>query len=84
MRNYKKIRQQPYIYGFTLIAFLLFIIIGVGAILTLLMGFSLLKCIVIVILIGINFLFCRHVLSSDKVQEMIFDKKLPKKYSIYE
>ncbi len=84
MRNYKKIRQKPYIYGFSLVGFFAFLAITVLLMLILLSGFSLIKYLIVFILIGLNYLFCRHVLSSEKVQQKIFDKNLPKNYSIYE
>lgn len=84
MKNYKKIRQEPYIYGFTILGFISFTIMTVLCLLILLIGFSFLNMIICFILIGISYLICRHVLSNDKVNSYLFDNKLPKKYSKYE
>ena len=84
MKNYKKIRQKPYIYGFSIVGFFAFAIGGVCVLLSFMSGFSLAKFIIVGILIMILFLFSKHVLSSPVVLSKIFDNKLPKKYSEYE
>lgn len=84
MKNYKKIRQKPYIYGLTLLGLIVFIAIIAVCAITLIFRFSVLNGIVILIVIGISFLFCKHILSDKKFESMIFDNKLPKKYSKYE
>ena len=84
MRNYKKIRQQPYIYGFTAQAFILFTIISVLLLLTLIVKQSITSAILVLIGIGINYLVCRHFLSDATFISKVFDKKLPNIYTKYE
>lgn len=84
MKNYKKIRQEPYMYGFTMVGFIAFSITTILSLLTLLMGFSFVRCVISLILIGVSYLVCKYLLSSDKVTAFLFDNKLPKKYSQYE
>jgi hypothetical protein len=84
MKNYRKIRQEPYIYGFTMFGFIVFSATSVLCILSLLTGFTGVKCMVIMILIGLSFLICKNVLSNKDLIAKYFDNKLPKKYSKYE
>ncbi len=84
MRNYKKIRQEPYIYGFTMVGFMVFTITSIACLLSLIFGFTGLKCIIVLILVGIDYLACKYLISSPKIQSYLFDNKLPKKYSHYE
>lgn len=84
MKNYKKIRQKPYIYGFTIIGFVFFTITAVLSLLTILTGISFLKVIICLILLVVSFAVSKFIISNEKVEAYLFDNKLPKKYTKYE
>lgn len=84
MRNYKKIRQKPYLYGFTTIGFIFFTVTSVLSLLTILTGISFLKVIITLVLLAISYAISKFVISNPKIEASLFDNKLPKKYSRYE
>ena len=58
---------------------------GVGcSLLFVLGGFSVLKVLIILLLLGVHYLVCRYVLSNEGIISKLMDDKLPKKYSEYE
>ena len=84
MKDYKKIRQKPYIYGFTIIGFVFFVVTSILSLLTILTGISILKVIICLILLAISFAVSKFIISNEKVESYLFDNKLPKKYTKYE
>ena len=84
MKNYKNIRQKPYIYGFTVVGFFTFAIGGIMGFLSLLGGFSFFKLVGIGIYTGVLFLVSKYVISNKELINKFFDKTLQNKYSEYE
>jgi hypothetical protein len=84
MKNYKNIRQKPYIYGFSVVGFFSFAIGGICALMSFMSGFSFLKIITVIIFIGLLYIFSKYILSNKEFASRIFDNKLPNKYSEYE
>ncbi len=84
MRNYKKIRQTPYIYGFSIIGFFTFAIGSICGLLAFMGGFSLLKLILVSIYMVVLFVVSKLVLSNKAFIAKMTDNILPKKYSEYE
>jgi hypothetical protein len=84
MRNYKKIRQTPYIYGFSIIGFFTFAIGAIIGLLAFMGGFSLLKLILVSIYMVVLFVVSKLVLSNKTFIAKMTDNVLPKKYSEYE
>lgn len=67
-----------------MVGFMVFTITSIACLLSLIFGFTGLKCIIVLILVGIDYLACKYLISSPKIQSYLFDNKLPKKYSHYE
>ena len=84
MKNYKKIRQTPYIYGFSIIGFFVFAVGLIIGLLGFMGGFSGLKLILVTIYIILLFIVSKLVLSNKKFIAKMTDNKLPTKYSEYE
>lgn len=84
MRNYKNIRQQPYIYGFSVQGFFVFAVGTIISLLIFITGFSFIKFIIAAILILIFYGIGKFLLSNSELIQKLFDNKLPKKYSKYE
>jgi len=84
MKNYKKIRQKPYIYGFSVVGFFTFAIGGIAGLISFMGGISITKVIVVLIFLGVLFLVSKYVISDKERIAKFFDNKLPKKYSEYE
>ena len=84
MKNYKKIRQKPYIYGFSVAGFFVFAVGGIFGLLSFMSGFSLLKMIGVVVFLGLLYIFSRYIISNKEITSKFFDNKLPNKYSEYE
>lgn len=84
MKNYRHIRKNPYIYGFSITGFFVFLIISVLLLISFTLGITLTKFIIILFLIGLTYGICKYVVSDEKLLSKAFDLKLPKKYSQYE
>jgi len=84
MKNYRHIRKKPYIYGFSITGFFVFLTISVGLLISFTLGITLIKFIIIAFVIALSYILCRYVLSDEKLLSKAFDKKLPKRYSTYE
>ncbi len=84
MKNYKKIRQTPYIYGFSIIGFFTFAIGLIIGLLAFMGGFSVLKLILVSIYFVLLFVVSKLVLSNKSFIAKMTDNKLPTKYSEYE
>lgn len=84
MKNYKNIRSEPYLYGFTISAFFAFVIGSILCLMSFIGGFSLVKFIVVMVLLLVLYAFCKYVLSNKNLINRLMDNKLPKKHSEYE
>ncbi|MFK7102224.1 hypothetical protein V3471_14740 [Flavobacterium oreochromis] len=83
MKNYKKIRQKPYIYGFSVLGFFIFAIGGIIGIASMMAGFSFVKLIVCLFILLTSFSIGK-VVSNEELMNKFLDNKLPNKYSDYE
>ncbi len=81
VKTYRGFRKKPIIYGMNTIAFLIFVGISLCALLSLLSGLSVTKVIVVLSIIGLTYLICSLLSASEKIQEILFDEKLPLEYS---
>ena len=84
MKNYKNMRQQPYIYGFSVRGFFVFAIGSIISLMIFITGFTFTKFIVSGILIIIFYVVGKLFLSNSELLNKFMDNKLPKKYSDYE
>lgn len=84
MKNYKNIRKKPYLYGFTVKAFLVFVGGLLFSLLSFMSGFTFLKLVVVLLSDFLLLLVCKFVFSNDKIINRFMDNKLPKNYSDYE
>ena len=84
MKNYKNIRQQPYIYGFSVKGFFVFAIGSIISLLLFITGFSITKFVLSGVLIIIFYVIGKLFLSNSELVNKFMDNKLPKKYSDYE
>lgn len=84
MKNYKNIRKEPYLYGFTVKAFFVFVIGTTLGLFSFISGFSFIKLILTIVYVLILYSVCKFVLSNDKLINSFLDNKLPKSYSDYE
>lgn len=84
MKNYKNIRQQPYIYGFSVKGFFVFAIGSIISLLLFITGFSFTKFIFSGVLIIVFYIVGKLFLSNSELVNKFMDNKLPKKYSDYE
>jgi hypothetical protein len=84
MKNYKNIRQEPFLFGFNVKPFFVFILGSILGLMSFISGFSFIKLMITVIYILILYAICKYVLSNQKLINKIMDNKLPKEYSEYE
>lgn len=84
MKNYKNIRKEPFLYGFTVKAFFVFVIGLVIGLLSFINGFSFIKLIVFLCFVFVLYFVCKFILSNSKIINRFMDNKLPKNYSDYE
>jgi phosphotransferase system glucose/maltose/N-acetylglucosamine-specific IIC component len=84
MKNYRNIRQEPYLFGFNVKAFFFFVLGSIMALMSFMAGFSFAKMLIVSVLILLLYGFCKYVLSNDKFISKIMDNKLPKQFSEYE
>lgn len=81
IKNLKGYRQKPTIYGLNTTAFLVTIIVIILALLSFLGGFTIRKTIIVAIIIALTYFTSLALSSNDKIQEFLFDEKLPEKFS---
>lgn len=84
MKNYKHIRKEPFLYGFTVKAFFAFVIGLIVGLMSFISGFSFTKLIVFLFFVLILYAVCKFILSNETLINRFLDNKLPKKYSDYE
>ena len=77
IRNYKNIRMQPLIFGFTFQSAIIFVIIALFSLFSFATGFTLNKVIVIGIINLISFLVCKYILGEVNVFDNLFNQKFP-------
>lgn len=84
MKNYKNIRKEPYLYGFTVKAFFAFVIGSILGLFSFMTGFSFVKLILVLSWIFLLYAVCKFILSNEVLINRFMDNKLPKNYSDYE
>ena len=84
IKNYKHFRKEPSIWGMSVKAFMVFIIIVICSLMSLTTGVTIPKLIVILLIIGVSYLICVSLLSNRGLFSSLSDEKLPKKISKYE
>lgn len=81
VRNYRGFRKKPVIYGMSTTAFLIFVAVSVIALLSLLEGISWKKVIIVGAVIGVSYLIGLLLSAGEKIQEILYDEKLPTEFS---
>jgi len=84
MKNYKNIRKEPYLYGFTVKAFFVFVFGIVFGLFSFISGFTIAKFIGFIIYGFGLYAICKYILSNTSLLARYFDNNLPKSYSDYE
>jgi hypothetical protein len=84
LKNYKNIRQKPYIYGFSVKGFFFAVGGSILSLLVLITGFNLVKIIIAGLGVLISYLVGRILLTDSEFLNKLIDNKLPKKHSEYE
>jgi hypothetical protein len=84
MKNFKNMRQQPYIYGFSVKGFFFFSIGLIVSLMIFITGFAFTKFILSGLFIIIFYIIGKFLLSNSALLNKLLDNKLPKKYSDYE
>lgn len=78
IRNYKNIRRKPYVYGFTVNGFLIFIGIAVCALFAFATGFTINKIIIVAVVISLDYIVCKLIISNPTMLDRLFNEKFPK------
>lgn len=84
MINYKNIRKEPFLFGFTVKAFFVFVIGIIIGLISFINGFTAIKAIVFLVFALILYAVCKFVLSNTALINRFMDNKLPKSYTDYE
>lgn len=81
IRNYKNIRREPQIHGFSPNAFYLFIAALLVSLMVLTTGFSWIKVICILVFNAINLVFTKLIMSNENFIRKFLNEKFPKEIS---
>jgi len=74
LNNYKNIRKKPNVWGFTYHNLILFLIIEIISSLMFLFGFSVVKLVIFVVVLAVNYLVCMYLLSGNIFNDLLSEK----------
>jgi len=77
IKNYRSIRTQPLIFGFSFQSAIIFAIVVLFTMSLFITGFTTYKTILACVIIFIAFIVCKYILGEENVFERLFDQKFP-------
>lgn len=81
IRNYKNLRSQPYIYGFSPTGFYVFVGIGLLTLFSFTTGFSIIKIIIVAGINLISFIYTKYFMNDNALTKYLLNDKFPKEIS---